>query len=79
MSKDTDSPFSPEAIAKASGRRLRDITVRQLDWAQKGPRPSDFGEHEPIAEEAMVPIPIGPDDRGTSKVIIDPSIIEEKE
>ena len=79
MSKDTDSPFSPAAIAKASGRRLRDITVRQLDRSQDGPKPSDFGDHEPIPEEAMVPVPIGPDDRGAGMVKVLPSVIEEKE
>ena len=75
MSKDTDSPFSPEAIAKASGRRLRDITVKQLDRAQKGPRPSDFGDHEPIDEEAVISLPLGPD----SLTVSDSSICEEKE
>jgi hypothetical protein len=33
--------------------------VKQLDRAQSGPRPSDFGDHEPIDEEAIVQVSMG--------------------
>lgn len=54
---------------------MRDITVKQLDRAQKGPRPSDFGDHEPIDEEAVISLPLGPD----SLIVSDSSICEKKE
>jgi len=67
MSKDADSPFSPAAIAKASGRRFRGLSAQQSDRAQHGDKPSDFGDHEPIPDEAVV------------QVKVDSEIVEEKE
>jgi hypothetical protein len=79
MKKEADSPFSPVAIAKIVGRRFRSIASGRGDQAQRGPKPSDFGDHEPIPEEAMVQLSLGPKDLSASKIRIDPSICGEKE
>ena len=57
--KDTDSPFSPASILKASGNRFRSADARWLDRAQGGARPSDFGDHAPILDEAVVQVEMG--------------------
>lgn len=80
MKKDVDSWFDPAAILKASGRHFSNASAKRLDRGQVGTKPSDFGDHKPIPDEAMVQLSLGPKDLSSSKSsAYDHSIFEEKE
>jgi len=48
------SPFDPRVLKLALGNDAR----HRESMMQDGPRPSDFGEHDPIPVEAMSSLPI---------------------
>ncbi len=79
MNNDVESPFTPAAILRASGICFRATATKHLDRAQHGDRPSDFGDHKPIPDEARIQLSLGPKDLSTAKVVIEPPISEEKE
>ena len=54
-----DSPFSPASILSVSKRSFKSVATKLADVAQSGDRPSDFGDHEPIDESAVVQISMG--------------------